>query len=203
MKANSQTKFLSENYSTLHGLKAVPIGLCLFLVSFWANIAHYPIKNFSLPIAFMLGALLFTMAIDQYYKSTFGKVKPMYARRLVYWIAQCVWGLLGLIAFWVDVTFSLPVSFVGLIFVSVFLFDKPKVALPLNKFSTIKFVSAICIIFVSLSPLFLGKDWWHIFGVRATILGITMLVGMLLVIQGMIWHIFFVKSLPASEAEDE
>ena len=102
-----------------------------------------------------------------------------------------------------DVAFHLPVSFIGLIFVSMLLLDKPKVTLPLNEFSTIKFVSAICILFVSLSPLFLGTDWWHLLGVRATILGITMFVGMFLVLQGILWHMFFVQSLPTFEAKDE
>jgi hypothetical protein len=113
MKANSQMKFLSENYSMLHGLKAVPIGLCLFLVGFWANIAQDPVTNFSLPLAFVLGALLFYIAIDQYYKKTFGKVKPIYTHRRVYWLTQFVFGVLGLIACWVDLTNQLPVSFIG------------------------------------------------------------------------------------------
>jgi hypothetical protein len=85
----------------------------------------------------------------------------------------------------------------------VFLLDKPKVALPLNEFSTIKLILAICVFFVSLSPLFFGKNWWHIIGVHGTFLGVSMLAGILTVIQGVIWHIFFVKSLPTTEAEDE
>jgi hypothetical protein len=203
MKANFQTKFISENYSMLHGLKAVPIGLLLFIVSFWANEVHDPIKNYSLLIAFVLGALLFYMAIDRYYKNTFGIVIPTYSSRRGYWVTQFGLGLLGLIACWVDITFDLPISFIGLGVASVFLFDKPKVAFPLNEFSTIKLVLAICVFFVSLSPLFLGEDWWHIFGVHGTFLGISMLAGILTVIQGVIWHIFFVKSLPTTEAKDE
>jgi hypothetical protein len=203
MKANSQTKFISENYSMLHGLKAVPIGLLLFIVGFWANEAHDPIKNYTLLIAFVLGACLFYIAIERYYKNTFGIVIPTHSARRGYWVTQLVLGLLGLIACWVDLTFKLPISFIGLGVASVFLFDKPKVAFPLNQFSTIKLALAICIFFVSLSPLFLGKDWWHIFGVHGTFLAIAMLAGILTLIQGVIWHIFFVKSLPTTEAKNE
>jgi hypothetical protein len=203
MKTDSQTKFLSENYSMLHGLKAVPVGLCLFLLSFWVNIVQVPAPNISLPIAFVLGALLFYTVIDKYYKSTFGEVKPLYSQRRLYWITQFVLGLLGLFAVWVDFTFNVPVSFIGLGVACVFLIDKPKITLPLNKFSVVKLIFAICVIFVSLSPLFFGKDWWHVIGVHGTFLGVSMLAGILTIIQGVIWHIFFIKSLPATEVKDE
>ena len=203
MKSIAQTKFLSENYSTLHGLKVVPVGLCLFMISFWVNISHYPIKIFSWPIVLAFGSLLLFIVINQYYKRTFGEVKPTFASRRTQWIGQLIWGALAIVAFWIDVTFSLPVNFVGLLFALSFLIDKPKITLPLNKFSTIKLVLSICIFLTSISPLCLGANWWNAFGVRTTILGVTMLVGMLVVIQGVIWHTFFVKSLPTIEAKDE
>lgn len=203
MKSNSQTKFLSENYSALHGLNAVPVGVTLFLVSLWANVVQYPIKNFLLPIVLLLGSLLLSLGIDQYYKNTFGEVKPILARRRLYWIAQCVWGLLGIVAFWADVALHLPVSFIGLLFASMFLLDKPMVALPLNKFTTVRLVVSIFLIFVSIAPLYFGKNLWDIFRVRTTIIGVTMFVGVLIALQGVMWHIFFVKSLPIEEAKDE
>ena len=202
MKTNSQTKFLSENYSALHGLNAVPVGVALFLTSLWANIVHYPIKNFLLPILLVLGSLLLSIVIDHYYKNTFGEVKANSARRSFYWIAQSAWGLLGLIAFWVDVTQNLPISFIGLLFASMFLFDKPRVSMPLNRFSAVRLVASICIILVSITPLFLGKNWWNLLRVRTTIIGVTMFVGLLIVLQGVMWHVIFVKSLPVEEAKD-
>jgi hypothetical protein len=203
MKSNSQTKFLSENYSALHGLNAVPVGLALFLTSLWANIVQYPIKNFLLPIVLILGALLLSLMIDQYYKNTFGEIRPISARRRLYWIVQSIWGLLGIVAFWADVTFNLPISFIGLLFASMFLLDKPMIALPLNKFTTVRLIVSIFLIFVSIAPLYFGKNWWDIFGVRTTIIGVTMFVGVLIVLQGVMWHIFFVKSLPIEEVKDE
>jgi hypothetical protein len=203
MKTNSQTKFLSENYSALHGLNAVPVGFALFLVSLWANVVQYPIKNFFLPIVLVLGFLLLSLVIDQYYKNTFGEVKPTSSGRLLYWIAQSVWGVLGLVAYWVDITLGLPISFIGLLFASMFLFDKPMVRMPLNRFSAVRLVVSICIIFVSITPMLFGKSWWDILGVRTTIIGVTMFIGVLIVLQGVMWHIFFVKSLPITEAKDE
>lgn len=199
MNTNSQTKFLSDNYSALHGLNAVPVGLGLFLASLWTNLVQYPIQNFILPIVILFGVLLFAIAVDKYYKHTFGEVKPTLHKRHLYWMAQGVWGVLGLAAFWVDVTFDLPINFIGLIFASAFLFDKPAVTFPLNKFAAVRLAVSICIIFVSIAPIFLGINWWEALGVRTTVIGVPMFVGVLMVIQGVIWHIFFVKSLPGEE----
>jgi len=199
----SQTMFLSENYSALHGLNAVPVGLGLFLASLWANIVQYPIKKFTLPIVILLGVLLLAIAVGNYYKHTFGEVKPTLPRRRLYWIAQGVWGVLGLVAFWADVTFDLPINFIGLIFALAFLFDTPRVTFPLNNFSSVRLVLSICITLISIAPLYLGNSWWDMLGVRTTIIGVTMFVGVLIVLQGVIWHIFFVNSLPVEEGEDE
>lgn len=202
MDANSQTRFLSENYSALHGLNAVPLGLGLFLASLWANVVQYPIKDFWLPVALLLGSLLLSLVVGQYYKNTFGEVKPNVARRRSNWMWQCIAGLLGLAAFWADVTQKLPISFIGLLFASIFLFERPMVGVPLNRFSAVRLAASICIILVSIAPVFLGKDWWHVLGVRSTILGVTMFVGVLMVLQGVMWHLLFVNSLPAPEARN-
>ncbi len=203
MRSISQTKFLSENYTALHGLNAVPLGLALFLVSLWANLVQYPVQSVLLPVLMGLAALTLSFFVDRYYKRTYGQVKPVSANRRRNLVLQVLAGVLGLAAFWVDVTFRLPVNFVGLLFAAMFLFDKPPVAFPLNRFSAVRFVLSLLIILVSLAPLFLGMDWWQALGVRATLVGVTMTVGLLMAIQGLLWHIFFVRSLPAVEVEDE
>ena len=203
MKSNFQAKFLSENYSALHGLNAVPVGLGLFLASLWANVVQYPIKNFIFPIILIIGILLLSGAVDRYYKHNFGVVKPILVRRSLKLLMQVVWGLLGIVAFWADITLKLPINFIGLLFATIFLLDKPMVTIPLNKFSVVRLVVAICIIFVSISPIFFGKNWWNILGVRTTMIGVTMFVGVSILLQGIIWHILFVKSLPLEVAKDE
>ena len=102
-----------------------------------------------------------------------------------------------------DITLNLPVSFIGLLFASLLLLDKPMVSVPLNRFSAVRLAASICLIFVSITPMFLGKSWWNILEVRTTLIGVTMFVGALMVLQGVMWHVFFVKSLPLEEAKDE
>lgn len=202
MNANSRTRFLSENYSALHGLNAVPLGLGLFLASLWANVVQYPIRDYSFPIVLLLGSLLLSLVVGRYYRNTFGEVKPPVARRRSDWMGQCIGGLLGLAAFWADVTQKLPISFIGMLFASMFLLDRPRVSVPLNRFSAVRLAASICIILVSIAPMFFGKDWWYILGVRSTIHGVTMFVGVLMVLQGVIWHVFFVNSLPTPETKN-
>jgi hypothetical protein len=203
MKSIAQTKFLSENYSTLHGLKAVPVGLCLLLISFWANGLHSSTKSYSLPIVFALGSMLLFIAIDEYYKRTFGEVKTTSASRHTQWIGYPIFAILTIIAFWADVTYDLPINLYGLLFAIILLIGRPKATLPLNKFSITKLILSISIILASISPLYLGANWWNTFGIRTTILGVTMIIGMLMVIEGVIWHTLFIKSLPTAEAKDE
>jgi hypothetical protein len=205
MISEARIKFLSEYYSMLHGLYAVPVGLCLFLVSLWANVVQYPVRNkdLSLPVLAVLGCLLLYLAVDWYYKRTFGQIKPSIANRRRYWLAQVVGVVFAVVAFWVDVSFHLPINFIGLLFAAIFLFDKPRVTFPLNKFTLIKLILAVVIIFVSIAPLFFGKDWWSALGVRTTVIGVPIVVGLLIVLQGLAWHFFFVRSLPAVEAKDE
>jgi hypothetical protein len=203
MSTDSQIRFLSKNYSSLHGLYAVPVGLCLFLVSLWANMVHYPIKSLFLPVAFSLACLLLYLAVDRYYKRTFGQVKPLIADQRRYWLVACAGGLLAVAAVLVDFNMHLPVNFIGLLFAALFLFDKPRVTFPLNNFSALKLSLAVIIVLVSIASVFLGRDWWNTLGVRTTTIGVTMTVGLLVALQGLACHFFFIRSLPAAEAKDE
>ncbi len=199
MRPISQTGYLSRNYSALQGLNAVPLGLALILACLWANLVHYPVQSVLLPVSMVSVCLLLSFLVDRYYKRTYGQVKPVSLHRRRTLILQVGAGLLALLAFWVDVTFRLPVNLIGLLFAAMFLFDKPTVKFPLNRFTAVRFVAAILMILASLAPL----GWWHALGVRTTIIGVVMLAGLLMALQGILWHIFFVRSLPAVEVGDE
>ena len=199
MSPFSPTRYLSRNYSALQGLTAVPLGLALLLACLWANLVHYPVQSVLLPVVMVSACLLFSFLIDRYYKHTYGQVKPVSLHRRRNLILQVGAGLLGLLAFWVDVTFRLPVNLIGLLFAAMFLFDKPAVTFPLNRFTAVRLVASILLILASLAPL----EWWRALGVRTTMIGVVMLAGLLMALQGILWHIFFVRSLPAVEVGDE
>ena len=203
MKAISQIKFLATNYSSLQGLRSVPLGLLLLLICLWANNQHGPAKDFILPIVFFLGAVLLSITIDQYYKHTFGDIKRTLTTRRIELIEGVVGGTLALGVFWVNISFQLPFTPMGLVFAAAFLAADPKANFPFNKLSIIKLIFSICLVMLSISPLYSGVHWWSALGIKSALIGVTILFSMLIVAQGVIWHIFFVKSLPTREAKDE
>jgi hypothetical protein len=204
MKSITETRFLATYYSSLQGLRLVPFGLLLLLVSVWANSLYGVIaKDFTLPIVFVFGAALLFIMIDQYYKRAFGDVKRTVTTRRVELVGTVIAGILAVGIFWVNNAFKLPITLLGFIFAAAFLVDNPKANFPLNKFSSIKLAFSICLIIVSILPLYLGADWWNIFGINSGVLGVSILEGILLIGAGVIWHMYFINSLPSTESKDE
>jgi hypothetical protein len=68
-------RFLTVNYSRLQGLKAVPLGLLLFLTVLWTNARYGPAKDLTLPLLMLMGGMLLYAVIDRYYKKTYGRVE--------------------------------------------------------------------------------------------------------------------------------
>lgn len=204
MQPIHKTRFLATHYSSLQGLRSVPIGLCLLLVSLWANSLFGIItKDFTWPVIFVVGAVLLFITIDQYYKRTFGEVTRTPAARRTESILAIVGGVLILGAFWLDGSFELPFVSIGLAFAAAFVFDNPKALFPLNKFSGVILFFSACLIFLSVSPLFVGATWWNIFGIKSASLGICLLAGVFFMVAGLIWHAFLVTSLPVTEKDEK
>ena len=203
MKSISQTRFLAENYSNLHGLKIVPLGACLLLISLWANRLHGPARDLSFPIIVLLGSLALSLAAAGYYRHSFGMLKQTSSAQRLEHMEEFILGALALLAFWADGRFMLPVSLTGLVLAATLLAGKPKLSLPLNQYSTIKLGLFICLVLVSLAPLYSGMQWWQVLGIKSSLLGICMLAGAFITVEGLLWHIFFVRSLPAVERKDE
>ena len=112
-------------------------------------------------------------------------------------------GTLALLAFWADVSLKLPISLTGLVLAVTLLAGRPRVSLPLNQYSVIKLGLCICLALLSLAPLYSGMQWWQLLGVKSALLGVCMLAGAFIVVEGLLWHIFFIRSLPAVERKDE
>lgn len=203
MKSIDQTRFLATNYLSLQGLRSIPLGLCFLLTCLWANsLFGIGAKDFTLPIVFVLGAALIYVLIDEYYKRTFGEVKRTLSARRMELILTIVLGTLAIGAFWVNISFELPFTPLGLVFAVVFLVDYPKANFPLNKLSVIKLVFSTCLVMLSILPLYSGIHWWNAFGIKSALLGISILFSVLAIAAGVIWHIYFINSLPAAEVKD-
>ena len=159
-------RFLAANYSNLHGLKYVPMGLALILLSLWGNTVRNPAPDLTLPILFIAVCVALYLIFDRYYAHVFGRVQRTTASLWLEWLSQIAGGILALGAFVVDVSHKLPVSTLGFVFAAAFLVDY----LRLTRFAREPFliyypVLTILMIAMSLLPLLGGASSWQPLGI--------------------------------------
>jgi len=204
MKAIPQTRFLAMNYTALQGLRIIPLGLCLLLVSLWANaIPSGPARDLTIPILCALACLLAYIITGQYYKHSFGEVKQTITRRHLEQVVMVVGGMLALAAFWLDNLFDLRICFTGLVLAGALLLGSDNAISGLNAFSITKIGASIWMLVASISPLLFGQSWWTVLGIKSLLLGIMMMCGILMIIEGVITHLFLLSSLPSPRTTDE
>ncbi|MEM5773363.1 MAG: hypothetical protein AAGU05_00060 [Anaerolineaceae bacterium] len=190
-------RFLAANFSRLQGLRAVPIGLLLFSVSYWANRQSGPAADLSLPILLGVVCLLAAVLAEQYYRRAFGRVKPAGSARRADWLVSAASGVAALAAFIAETRFDLPFSPVGLVFAAVLWVEYIRFTrYSRNWYTTLMLMQALLVGLLSILPVLGLGQVWHRLGVKADLPGICMAVGLLLAINGLISHWFFMKTLP-------
>jgi hypothetical protein len=197
MEPLKQTRFLAANYSSLQGLRSVPVGLLLLFICIWANGQHGPARDLTLPILFGVATLALLIVIDRYYLHVFGRVQRTSADRRLELIGSIFFGLLALGAFMLDTNYDFSVSSVGLVFAVLFLVSYLRVILLYkNRSYTIDLVMSILILLVSSLPLLGLANFWSLLGIKHALLGALIMVGVIMVTGGIGAHIYFVRSLP-------
>lgn len=194
MNAIKQTRFFAQNYHLLQGLRAVPLGLCLLIVTLWANQQTGPTRDLTIPLTASLFCLVFYIIVDQYYKRVYGKVKRK--TTVAEWLLQVIAAIFALAAFVIDTSNKVNFSVLGIIFAATFFIT----AFWYWRSSKVLLLTSLvfALIFAGLSILSLAgvKDWWHLFGINHSLRVFTSLYGIFCIIAGIIAHIYFVKSLP-------
>jgi hypothetical protein len=198
MKTESEVRFVATNYSNLQGLRVVPLGLCLVLVSLWANGLQHPLKNLFVLVVSIVGSMLLLFAIDRYYLHAFGRVQRTSESRRLEWLVSLVGGILALGAFWLDASVIMPVSLIGLVFAVGLLADYIRITwLVKGRFLLYYPLGAILMAGVSILPLLGGSNWWQAWGLKNQMLGIAIAVGIYTIIAGIWGHVFLVRTLPS------
>lgn len=196
MVDEKQIRFVTTNYFNLQGLRAIPLGLCLLLVSLWANAVEYPVKNFLVPITSVVGSGLFLFVIDRYYLRTFGRVQRTLDSRRLEWMISVVGGILALGAFWLDTTTKLPISLLGLVFAAGLLADYLRMTWLVKGRSLLYYpIGAILMAGMSILPQFI-PDWWQTCGIKSQIIGMTISFGLFTILAGIWGHIYLLRTLP-------
>lgn len=197
MQDSNEIRFVATNYSNLQGLRTIPLGLCLILVCLWANSLQYPIQDYWAPAAYMAGALLLFWVIDRYYLRSFGRVlrTPESSRLEV--LVSVVSGILALGAFWLDTSFKLSVSLLGLVFAAGLLVDYVRITwLVKGRFLLYYPLGAILLAGVSVLPLLGAAHWWQACGLKSQMIGIAIAIGLFSIIAGVWGHLFLLRTLP-------
>ena len=205
MNTVKQVRFVATYFYNLQGLRAVPLGLCLVLICFWANSLHEQARNFLVPVSSLIGALIILFAVDRYYLHTFGQVQRTPESLRLEWLFSIIGGILALGAFLLDVLFKLPVSTLGLVFAASLLADYIRITwLVKGRFLLYYPLGAILMAVVSILQLLGVSHWWQTIGLKNHLLGIAMAVGLFTVFAGIWGHIFLASTLlPHVEVNDD
>jgi hypothetical protein len=199
MKDLERIRLITVNFSTLQGLKMVPLGVLLTVVSLWANAGTGPRRDVLFPGGCVVLAFLVYWLVARYYARTYGTVQPTAAQRYGQVLRAILGGITGLVAFWADVTLKLPVSFIGLLFA----LAMPAEHLWLRRQFGIQmeplyiYLSGFMAMF-SLLPL-IGFNWWQYLGIRSLLLGICTLTGILFIVTGIWAHVRLGRWLPTEQ----
>ena len=197
MENLNRIRFLTANYPSLQGLKYVPQGLLAILMSLWGNSLRKPATDLTLPILFVALCSALYLLLDRYYANAFGKVQPTATQRWVEWLSSIAGGVLGLVAFAIDVSLKLPVSILGLVISAAFLVDYLRITrLAKDRFLLYYPVMAAVMIVISISPLIGPAEWWRSIGINHPVLGVLMISGLLIVTIGFLIHLSLIRNLP-------
>jgi len=198
-----KTRFLAMNFSRLQGLRAVPTGLLLFLVTLWGNTLHGPARDFILPGSAVVVCGGLYILVDRYYQQTFGHVVASSESRRADLALSIIGGLVGLAAFLVDVQLKPPVSFIGLVFAAAFVWEYIRMVLNIHRWyiPLMPFFGLLIAVFSLLPALGLG-GWWQQIGVKSELLGVCMVVGAVMLIAGLLSHLYFIRALPQEPRHD-
>jgi hypothetical protein len=202
MKNMKEIRFITTNYYNLQGLRLIPLGLLIVYVGYWANTAHYPVENaaFIKLIGVMALVLVAAFGIDRYYRRAFGTVKQTPECRRMESTLWTVGGVLATAAFWLDVTYKISFSLVGLVAGLALIADYVRMTrLVGGKALRYYPIGAVIILLVSLLPLFGLPGWWHSFGIRSQMFVIVFLLGLFTLVAGIWSHFFLVKTLRSNQ----
>ncbi len=203
MKTLKEVRFVATNFFNLQGLRAIPIGLCLIFVCLWANRFNGITHSFLVPVSLLAGFGILLIVIDHYYLRVFGRVQRTPESRRLEWLVSIVTGILAIAAFWLDVSFKLSVSLIGLVCGVGLLFDYIRITwLVKERFLLYYPLGAIVLLIMTILPLLGVPDWWQVFGLKTQLYGMALLIGVYSILSGIWGHLYLAHTLsPLQEAQ--
>jgi hypothetical protein len=203
MNSVNQTRFLAANYSSLQGLRIIPFGLLLLVVSLWANGQRGQARDLSLPLTVLVILMVCYFAIDRYYRKVYGRVQRSASSLRTDYAITAAAGLLALGAFVLDSAEKLPVSALGLLFAFGTLEEYIRMSVRYHsRYYYPYLILSALLAGVSVLPLFGITGFWKALGIKAPLLGVSVVIGGIMILSGILSHIHFVRSLPSRKAAE-
>jgi hypothetical protein len=197
----TRLRFIAANYSRLQGLRAVPVGAFVMLITLWA--AFHP-GDLGPGIPITVICILSYWLIDRYYASSFGRVSR--GKRAA-WLEAAVsigFSILALLAFALETSLKPPFSPVGLAIAGALLADywlaSRSAGTQTLRYYPENVISAALIAVMSLLPL-TGWAWWKLVGIHSNLLALMVFVGLLMMVAGIWGHFRFTRSIIAGGQE--
>jgi hypothetical protein len=189
MQKQSHVRSLTTNFSFFQGLKGIPLGLLLMVLSIWASAQTAPGPALFFPIGSVVVLLGLYWIVYRFYQQVFGVVVQAKRRKTASTIREGLIGAAALAAFWIDTSLSISISVLGLIFAGAMLVDYGRVPGKTgNRLLWFYPAGALLMLSLSLIPFF-NLTWWETLGFKALLYGITAAAGMLFIILGVATHI--------------
>ena len=186
-----QVRRLTTNFSMYQGLKGIPLGLLLLIISLWASAKTGPAPALLFPVGSSILFVYLYWIVNQFYNRVYGVVIPENRQKIITHICEAVIGVGALIAFWADVTISPAFSTLGLVFASALLVDYVRVARKTEERLLLFYPLAVLLMTtLSLLPVF-DINWWAPLGIKALIYAICATAGLMFTVLGLIVHISF------------
>jgi hypothetical protein len=211
MKESNKIRFIATNYVNLQGLRNVPVGISIILlalltnslltsgltrVTLWDNGLAGAAKYYAIGGVILVSMIVSLFLIDKYYSHYFGRVKRTPESSRFERPIQIVGGIILLVALFVDITFRLPVSCIGLVFAAVLIAEYLRLTwLVRGRFLLYYPLGAIISAFVSILPLLGIEKWWLVFGIESELIGFLIVAGVLFIFAGVWGHLFLMRTL--------
>jgi len=195
MKTPAHLRSLTANFSAYQGLKGIPVGLLLMLVSLWASAQSGPGPALYFPAAAALVLGWLYWITTRFYARVFGVVVPDRRQRIRNLTIEAALGICALAAFWIDTSLSLPLSALGVVFTAAILADYRRVAGSSTGALLWAYpAAALVMACLGLAPL-LALNWWAPLGLKALLYAICAAAGLFFIILGLVTHISFATLL--------
>lgn len=191
-------RFVTANFSTLQGLRALPVALFLFIVALWSSTQSTSQGDITFPLLSLPIVLMLIWLTNRYYKNRFGRVQRTRGQKITEAALSVVFMALAYLAFWLDTSRDLPFSMFGLVFAAGLLSDylRMRLSVPGDHFLQRPYLLLVTLqVLVSLLPLFGLDNWWLGINLPSQLAGVMAVTAVLLLLVGLVGHRFLSASL--------